>query len=225
MCLASCGNSSIFIFLINSENKLNIAFNLLGSPGINFTIFSIEDTKSSFSKCVSSTKSPFGSSSFERIESSYKPIKNKLELDWTSQEANEAKYEKAREKWRKEVQEYAIANIKKATNFRTSYRSYNNTLNIDYDIIVAKESDMPVEPNRDFVVLHTHEYQSQKEEIANRIERTLDYNADDLVEKDGITFEIIYGNQLEVDNAQINVGETMERITAVLDGFVVSSSA
>ncbi len=94
---------------------------------------------------------------------------NKLELDWTSQEANEAKYEKAREKWRKEVQEYAIANIKKATNFRTSYRSYNNTLNIDYDIIVAKESDMPVEPNRDFVVLHTHEYQSQKEEIANAI--------------------------------------------------------
>jgi hypothetical protein len=94
---------------------------------------------------------------------------NKLELDWTSQEANEAKYEKAREKWRKEVQDYAIANIKKATNFRTSYRSYNNTLNIDYDIVVAKESDMPVEPNRDFVVLHTHEYQSQKEEIANAI--------------------------------------------------------
>jgi hypothetical protein len=93
----------------------------------------------------------------------------KLELDWTSQEANEAKYEKAKEKWRKEVQEYAIANIKKATNFRTSYRSYNNTLNIDYDIIVAKENELPVEPNRDFVVLHNHEYQSQKEEIANAI--------------------------------------------------------
>ena len=30
----------------------------------------MEDTKSSFSKCVSSTKSPFNSSSFERIESS-----------------------------------------------------------------------------------------------------------------------------------------------------------
>jgi hypothetical protein len=93
----------------------------------------------------------------------------KLELDWTSQEANEAKYDKAREKWRKEVQDYAIANIKKATNFRTSYRSYNNTLNIDYDIVVAKESELPVEPNRDFVVLHGHEYQSQKEEIANAI--------------------------------------------------------
>ncbi len=93
----------------------------------------------------------------------------KLELDWTSQEANEAKYEKAREKWRKEVQDYAIANIKKATNFRTSYRHYNNTLNIDYDIVVAKEGELPVEPNRDFVVLHAHEYQSQRDEISNAI--------------------------------------------------------
>ena len=93
----------------------------------------------------------------------------KLELDWTSQEANEAKYEKAREKWRKEVQDYAIANIKKATNFRTSYRHYNNTLNIDYDIVVAKEGELPVEPNRDFVVLHGHEYQSQRDEISNAI--------------------------------------------------------
>jgi len=63
--------------------------------------------------------------------------------------------------------------------------------------------------------------QELADEIANRIERTLDYNADDLVEKDGITFEIVYGNQLEIDNAQINVGETMEHITAVLDGFIV----
>ena len=63
--------------------------------------------------------------------------------------------------------------------------------------------------------------QELADEIANRIERTLDYNADDLVEKDGITFEIVYGNQLEIDDAQIDVGETMEHITAVLDGFVV----
>ena len=94
---------------------------------------------------------------------------NKLELDWTSQEANEAKYEKAREKWRKELQEYAIANIKKAQNFRTNYRSYNNTLNIDYDIIVGKEGDLPVEPEREHEQLRQHEYREQKEEISNAI--------------------------------------------------------
>jgi len=63
--------------------------------------------------------------------------------------------------------------------------------------------------------------QELADEIANRIERTLDYNASDLVDKDNITFEIQYGNQLEVDDACIDVGETMEHITAVLDGFIV----
>ena len=63
--------------------------------------------------------------------------------------------------------------------------------------------------------------QELADEIANKIERTLDYNCDDLVCKDEITFEIVYGNQIEVDEAQINVGETMEHITAVLDGFIV----
>jgi hypothetical protein len=92
----------------------------------------------------------------------------KLEVDWTSQEANEAKYQKSYEKWKKELVDYAVANIKKATNFRTSYRSWNNNLNIDFDL-VASEKDIPSEPTKDFVVLHRHEYESQKEEIANAI--------------------------------------------------------
>jgi hypothetical protein len=92
-----------------------------------------------------------------------------LETNWSSQEANEAKYEKSREKWRKEVQDYAIANIKKATNFRTSYRSYNNTLNIDYDIIVANEKEMPKEPEREYEQMHSHNYREMKEEMENAI--------------------------------------------------------
>jgi hypothetical protein len=92
----------------------------------------------------------------------------KLEVDWTSQEANEAKYQKAYEKWKKELIDYAVANIKKATNFRTSYRSWNNNLNIDFDLAVS-EKELPTEPTKDFVVLHRHEYESQKEEIANAI--------------------------------------------------------
>ena len=92
----------------------------------------------------------------------------KLELDYTSQEANEAKYQKQYEKWKKELIDYAVANIKKATNFRTSYRSWNNNLNIDFDLAVS-EKELPTEPTKDFVVLHRHEYESQKEEIANAI--------------------------------------------------------
>jgi hypothetical protein len=93
---------------------------------------------------------------------------NKLELDWTSQEANEAKYEKARKAWQKEVIDYAVANIKKAENFRTNYRHWSNNLNIDFDLTVS-EKEMPKEPEKDFVQLHQHSYNEQKEEISNAI--------------------------------------------------------
>ena len=91
-----------------------------------------------------------------------------LETNWTSQEANETKYQKAYKAWQKELQEFAIANIKKAENFRTSYRSWNKTLNIDYDIITSEDA-LPKEPEREFEQLAQHEYRSQKEEISNAI--------------------------------------------------------
>ena len=91
-----------------------------------------------------------------------------LESNWANQEANEAKYEKARKAWQKEIQEYAIANIKKAENFRTNYRSWNNNLNIDFDLTVS-ERDLPTEPEREFEVLHRHSYTEMKEEITNAI--------------------------------------------------------
>jgi hypothetical protein len=92
----------------------------------------------------------------------------KLEADYTSQEANEAKYQKAYEKYRKELIAYAVANIKKAENFRTNYRSWNNNLNIDFDLTVA-ESELPKSPERDFEQIAQHSYREQKEELSNAI--------------------------------------------------------
>ena len=92
----------------------------------------------------------------------------KLEADYTSQEANEVKYRKAYEKWQKELTDYAIANIKKAENFRTNYRSWNNQLNIDFDLTVPKEG-LPSEPEKDFVTMHQHTYREEKAEIENAI--------------------------------------------------------
>lgn len=100
-----------------------------------------------------------------------KALETKLEVikkEYASQETNEAKYEKAKEKWRKEVQDFAIANIKKAENFRTSYRSWNNQLNIDFDITVAQK-DMPKEPERDYTVMHQHTYNEIVEDIQNAL--------------------------------------------------------
>ena len=92
----------------------------------------------------------------------------KLEADYTSQEANEAKYQKAREKWQKEVAKFAMSHFAKAENLRTNYRNWNKTLNVDFDLIV-NESDFPKEPEKDFEVIHRHTYTEQKEEMENAI--------------------------------------------------------
>ena len=104
----------------------------------------------------------------QRVIEALQKSLDKLELDYTSQEANEARYELLRKAWQKEVQDYALANISKAENFRTNYRSWNNSLNIDFDLTVA-EKEMPKEPEKDFVTLHQHSYNEQKEEMANAI--------------------------------------------------------
>jgi hypothetical protein len=93
----------------------------------------------------------------------------KLESDYASQEANEAKFQKQYEKYRKELSAYAVANIKKAENFRTNYRSWNGTLNIDFDLTGLSESDLPKEPSKDFESISIHTYREQKQELENAI--------------------------------------------------------
>ena len=91
-----------------------------------------------------------------------------VKKDYAEQGANEAKYEKARKVWQKEVQDYAIANIKKAENFRTNYRSWNNSLNIDFDLTVS-EKDLPTEPQREFTTMHKHTFNEMVEDITNAL--------------------------------------------------------
>jgi hypothetical protein len=92
----------------------------------------------------------------------------KLEKDYSSQEANEAKYNKAVEAWKKEIGEWAIKNFSKASNLRTSYRNWNNTLNVDFDII-TKEGTFPKEPEKDYEQIHQHSYREMKEDITNAL--------------------------------------------------------
>ena len=91
-----------------------------------------------------------------------------LEKDYATQGANEAKYQKAVEAWRKEIGKWAIANFSKAENLRTNYRQWNNTLNVDFDII-TKEGNFPAEPEKDFEVIHQHQYREMKEDITNAL--------------------------------------------------------
>jgi predicted kinase len=91
-----------------------------------------------------------------------------LKKDYESQEANEAKYQKAYEKYRQALTDYAMANIKKATNIRTNYRNWTNTLNIDFDVD-TKSANFPAEPQRDFEQMNQHAYKEIVEEISNAL--------------------------------------------------------
>jgi hypothetical protein len=92
----------------------------------------------------------------------------KLEKDYASQEALEAKYQKAYKAWQKEIGKWAIANFTKAENLRTNYRSWNKTLNVDFDI-VTEESNFPVEPEKDYETVSIHSYRESKKELENAI--------------------------------------------------------
>ena len=92
----------------------------------------------------------------------------KLEVDYTSQEAKEAEYQIAYKSWQTELADFAIAHFANAENIRTNYRSWNKTLNVDFDII-GSDNLFPAEPEKDFETIHNHEYRSQKEEMSNAI--------------------------------------------------------
>jgi hypothetical protein len=92
----------------------------------------------------------------------------KLEMDYATQEAKEAQYKLTYEAWKKQIGEWAIANFTKSENLRTNYRSWNNQLNVDFDITV-KAGDFPTEPEKDYEVIHQHSYREMKEEITNAI--------------------------------------------------------
>jgi hypothetical protein len=91
-----------------------------------------------------------------------------LEKNYANQEANEAKFQKATEKWNKEVAKFAMDKFSKATNIRTNYRTWNGTLNVDFDLQID-EKEFPKQPEREFEQLHRHTYNEMKEEISNAI--------------------------------------------------------
>ncbi len=92
----------------------------------------------------------------------------KLESDYATQAEKEAKYQESYKVWQKEIGQFAVNHFAKAENIRTNYRSWNNTLNVDFDII-TKDTDFPAEPEKDFETIHQHFYKEMKEDITNAL--------------------------------------------------------
>jgi len=92
----------------------------------------------------------------------------KLEKDYAAQATNEAKYEKSMEVWRKAIGKWAMERWAKAEDIRTNYRSWNNQLNIDFNL-TTKEADFPAEPQKDYETIHSSTYRESKKELENAI--------------------------------------------------------
>jgi hypothetical protein len=88
-----------------------------------------------------------------------------VEKDYSNQEANEAKYQKSLEAWKKQAAKILVDSFSKAENIRIATR-YNGTTNIDFDVPGAK---VPEEPKREFDVLPEWKYRETKEDINNAI--------------------------------------------------------
>jgi hypothetical protein len=91
-----------------------------------------------------------------------------LDSDLATSVANEAAYKTAFEQYKKDLIDYAVANFALANNFRTSVSSYRETVNIDYDVPVNL-AGFPVEPERNFEVLHESNVREAKNEITNAL--------------------------------------------------------
>ena len=91
-----------------------------------------------------------------------------LEADYATQSAKEANFTLAYEAWKVEIGKWAMAHFSKAENLRTNYRSWSDTLNVDFDI-KTKEGEFPAEPEKEYEVIHSSTYRESKKEITNAI--------------------------------------------------------
>jgi hypothetical protein len=88
-------------------------------------------------------------------------------------------------------------------------KSLSSQVDIDKVVELIKQIETPTRITQELV-----------DDICSKIERCLDNNSDDLVNKEDATFDIGYGNVIEIDDIQIDVYEVMKHISDVLDEFV-----
>ena len=90
-------------------------------------------------------------------------------------------------------------------------KKFQSTVDIDKIIALIKE----ITPEK-----QTGITQELADEISGKIERCLDRNSDELVNKDDVTFSIDYGNTILIDDIQIDIHGVMDHITDILSEFV-----
>jgi hypothetical protein len=90
-----------------------------------------------------------------------------LKKDKANQKVNEERYNKAHEKWRKDVAKLALSAINKAEDLSANVR-YNGSVNVDFNLPKGA-IDLPTEPEKDFESFHEWQYKEMVDEIENAI--------------------------------------------------------
>jgi hypothetical protein len=94
-------------------------------------------------------------------------------------------------------------------------KELTSVVNIDNVIALIQSIEPVVVVEKEFKL--TPEF---AEEIANKIERALDYNSRDLVDLSSAEFELNWDNRIELNRVDVNVYEIMEHVTGALDQLV-----
>jgi len=90
-----------------------------------------------------------------------------IQKDKANQATNEERYNKAHEKWSKDVAKLALNAINKAENLSANLR-YNGMINVDFNLPKGA-IDLPAEPQKDFDTYHEWQYKEMVDEIENAI--------------------------------------------------------
>jgi hypothetical protein len=99
-----------------------------------------------------------------------KALENKLaqiQKDKANQASNEEKFEKAHDKWSKDVAKLALGAISKAEDLSASVR-YNGMINVDFNLPKGA-IELPAQPEKDFESLNDWQYREMVDEIENAI--------------------------------------------------------
>jgi hypothetical protein len=90
-----------------------------------------------------------------------------LQKDKANQKVNEEKFQKATEKWNKEVAKLALEHISKAKDLSANIR-YNGEVNVDFNLPKGIV-ELPEQPEKDFDTYHEWQYKEMVDEIENAI--------------------------------------------------------
>jgi hypothetical protein len=87
--------------------------------------------------------------------------------DKANQATNEERYNKAHEKWSKDVAKLALNAINKAESLSANLR-YNGMINVDFNLPKGA-IELPDEPKKDFETYHEWQFKEMIDEIENAI--------------------------------------------------------